>query len=356
MSSFGYPVIGSGGSGLDSLNGLTDSSQTFATGNSGTDFNINSSGGVHTFNIPDGSDTARGLISPDPQTFGGQKTFLGEMIIGQIDTADNFIVRPLKTILGDSYSSAAQMTIALGRDDSQLNIVADTASNNGGEIRLFGPSHANINEIHFVTGSGLRAKIDNNGNLSSYYQFLGEDGDASAPTYGFTNSTGLGLYRRAASELGFATNSNEVGYTNASGDWFIGRPNFGSSLYQRTNYVMHGHLYTTANFQYAEQLYRNDWLWRMMASDDTSKGAQLLLGGESHSTYPNKVELRTNNASRFTIDSSGVVVSVGQHRVGSLGVGNSASATTPGTVVKKIEVFDASGTSLGFLPVYDSIT
>lgn len=39
-----------------------------------------------------------------------------------------------------------------------------------------------------------------------------------------------------------------------------------------------------------------------------------------------------------------------------LGVGNSASASTPGTVVNKIEVFDASGASLGFIAVYDSIT
>jgi len=39
-----------------------------------------------------------------------------------------------------------------------------------------------------------------------------------------------------------------------------------------------------------------------------------------------------------------------------LGVGNSAAATTPGTVVKKIEVFDASGASLGFIAVYDAIT
>jgi len=41
---------------------------------------------------------------------------------------------------------------------------------------------------------------------------------------------------------------------------------------------------------------------------------------------------------------------------GGLGVGNSASATTPGTVVKKIQVFDALGFSLGYIPVYDAIT
>jgi len=41
---------------------------------------------------------------------------------------------------------------------------------------------------------------------------------------------------------------------------------------------------------------------------------------------------------------------------GGIGVGNSASATTPGSVVKKIQVFDASGSSLGYLAVYSSIT
>jgi len=41
---------------------------------------------------------------------------------------------------------------------------------------------------------------------------------------------------------------------------------------------------------------------------------------------------------------------------GSIGVGNSAAATTPGSIVKKIEVFDTAGVSLGFVPVYDAIT
>ena len=41
---------------------------------------------------------------------------------------------------------------------------------------------------------------------------------------------------------------------------------------------------------------------------------------------------------------------------GGLGVGNSAAATTPGSVTRKMEVFDASGASLGFVPIYGSIT
>lgn len=39
-----------------------------------------------------------------------------------------------------------------------------------------------------------------------------------------------------------------------------------------------------------------------------------------------------------------------------IGVGNSATANTLGTVTRKIEVFSASGVSIGFLPVYDAIT
>lgn len=43
--------------------------------------------------------------------------------------------------------------------------------------------------------------------------------------------------------------------------------------------------------------------------------------------------------------------------VAGLGVGNSAAATTSvGSLAKKIEVFDASGVSLGFIPVYATIT
>lgn len=40
---------------------------------------------------------------------------------------------------------------------------------------------------------------------------------------------------------------------------------------------------------------------------------------------------------------------------GGIGVRNSAPATTPGAVVRKMEVFDASGASLGFVPIDNTI-
>lgn len=57
------PVYGGGSGGITSLNGLTTATQTFAVGSTGADFNIFSSGSIHTFNIPTGGASVRGLIS-----------------------------------------------------------------------------------------------------------------------------------------------------------------------------------------------------------------------------------------------------------------------------------------------------
>ncbi len=51
------------GNAVTSLNGLTNSAQTFTTGATGTDFNIVSSGTVHSLNIPSASATSRGALA-----------------------------------------------------------------------------------------------------------------------------------------------------------------------------------------------------------------------------------------------------------------------------------------------------
>lgn len=63
-------ALSSDASGISSLNGLTPSTQTFATGTSGTDFNISSATSTHTFNLPTASASNRGLLtSADWTTF-----------------------------------------------------------------------------------------------------------------------------------------------------------------------------------------------------------------------------------------------------------------------------------------------
>lgn len=69
---------GGGGVGITFLNGLTGSTQAFAIGTSGTNFAITSSGSTHTFNIPNASGVARGLLtSADWTLFNNKQPALG---------------------------------------------------------------------------------------------------------------------------------------------------------------------------------------------------------------------------------------------------------------------------------------
>jgi len=61
------------GNTIISLNGLTQSIQTFSTGTAGTDVGISSSGSNHTFNIPTASATSRGALSSNDWTIFNNK-------------------------------------------------------------------------------------------------------------------------------------------------------------------------------------------------------------------------------------------------------------------------------------------
>jgi hypothetical protein len=95
------------GGGITTLNTLTAGTQTFATGTSGTDFNISSSTSTHTFNIPSASTTNRGLVTASSQTFGGEKTFNNGVIVTMPSSASG-----TKFIINGDRSVAAAPGIA----------------------------------------------------------------------------------------------------------------------------------------------------------------------------------------------------------------------------------------------------
>lgn len=71
---------------LSSLNGSTNSSQTFSTGAAGTSFNISTAGGVHTFNIPSAatSSTTAGLLSNADYTVFTNKITSSSAAVAQV--------------------------------------------------------------------------------------------------------------------------------------------------------------------------------------------------------------------------------------------------------------------------------
>jgi hypothetical protein len=114
--------------GLSSLNGLTESTQNFAVGTSGTDFAISSAGSTHTFNLPTASAANRGaLSSADWSTFNGKQDNIGLTTVGtNLATLPNpSAVRYLR-INADNTISA--LTLAQIKTDLSISSAIMTAA------------------------------------------------------------------------------------------------------------------------------------------------------------------------------------------------------------------------------------
>lgn len=122
--------------GITTLNTLTAATQTFATGTSGSDFNISSVTDVHTFNFPTASASNRGLLSTaDWSTFNGKvgsinsqtgatQTIVGGTGITVNSSADAHTISI--TGAGDSYNRYVALVSQTGTSDPTVTVLENT--------------------------------------------------------------------------------------------------------------------------------------------------------------------------------------------------------------------------------------
>jgi hypothetical protein len=138
------------GGAITGLNGLTAPVQTFATGTSGTDFGISSTGTVHTFNLPDASATTRGVVTTGTQTFAGSKTF---------SSAPTF----LSLTTGSVSDSLLTITNGLVRKISSTGNFWALGGNTVGSSKNFGTVDAF--DLPFITANTERMRLSSAGSL-----------------------------------------------------------------------------------------------------------------------------------------------------------------------------------------------
>ena len=123
--------------GITSLGGQTGGTQTFATGSTGTDFGISSSGNTHTFNIPSASASNRGLLTTGSQVIAGVKQFNANPVMAALD-ADTI------PYLDSSKQYTSTTTFAFVKANEEL-LVGSTRNSNVISIN----SATTLNETHY---------------------------------------------------------------------------------------------------------------------------------------------------------------------------------------------------------------
>lgn len=208
-----YEVLTSlSGSGISTLNTLTASSQTFATGTSGTDFNISSVTSTHTFNLPTASATNRGLLS-----FADWTTFNNKLSLDANNnlSADNFLSGYTTTA-----TSATTTTLAVsssyyqyftGTTTQTIVLPVVTTLVNGFSFRIVNLSTGNIT----INTSGGNAVQVMSTNTELFVYVINTGGGTGTASWNWSYSS-VNNSNQSATIAG-ATTANALAKFNSTG-------------------------------------------------------------------------------------------------------------------------------------------
>ena len=206
--------------GLTALNGLTAQVQNFATGTSGTDFAISSSVSTHTFNLPDASASARGVVTTGTQTFAGYKIFNGTIGVNndlQLVTVGTALNTFIKNINATGLTSIGSN----GFGFNNANNIYFSGSSKGGGIFAFSNTGNQTYTLQDASGT-LAFTSDISNSLTGYVTLATTQTITGAKTFDSTTSEFAGFnstnanggtltFRRSGTNVGHIGNSGVLG-------------------------------------------------------------------------------------------------------------------------------------------------
>lgn len=227
------------GSGITTLNGLTADPQTFAVGTSGTDFAISSSTATHTFNLPNASASARGVVSTAAQVFGGAKRFQDSLYVGSAPSAAWPLSVDATPVLSSGVYQTGNIigrrTVSTSDDSSTTSLLAQTlltvsagqssqaqASGCYGQVKADGAGTTAL-------ATGVRADVQNIGTggisdaVSLFAGTMGNSGGGSiVNTYGlFLRNNTVGANNYPIYSEGTKESYLVAGASLATGKFFV---------------------------------------------------------------------------------------------------------------------------------------
>jgi hypothetical protein len=269
--------------GLTALNGLTAQVQNFATGTSGTDFTISSSTSTHTFNLPDASATARGVVSTGTQTFAGAKTFNSSVTASSLIRTGGTSSQFLKadgSVDSNSYALNSSLSLYLPLSGGTMTGILNVGS---GNLRIASEGTSNPTILRNFTGTA--------------------QGQSSFNNIGFNNSNNLYFTKNLNNGCIFSFNNTAYRtYTFPDADATIASTSDLGAYLPLTGGTLSNNLFITGGgLQVSGSTSANRQVAELYTSGSVSRLAASYVGASSYGS----LELLTSGLARLTIADTG---------------------------------------------------